>query len=179
MTKIFITSDSHFFHTNSLKFYNKDGSKLRPWEFSELGMKTMNEYITNKWNSVVSSEDLVYHLGDVTFNSNRLYIMEKLNGKKRLILGNHDDFSYNIHRKYFEKIYSSHRINTGMFLTHIPVHPDSIPVGYTNVHGHIHGEDIDDPRYLNVCVEHTDYTPISLEEVTARILEKRKKHNVI
>ena len=29
----------------------------------------MNEYIVNKWNSVVTKDDIVYHLGDVGFGS--------------------------------------------------------------------------------------------------------------
>lgn len=151
MKQIFFISDTHFFHLNSLKFFNADGTKLRPWEFTEDGMNAMNETMVSNWNEVVCPNDLVYHLGDVTFNNKNLKILERLKGRKRLILGNHDVYDSNFHNKYFEKIYSSHRVDK-FLLTHIPVHKDSIPEGYINMHGHIHGEVINDPLYLNVCV---------------------------
>lgn len=68
----------------------------------------------------------------------------------------------------------------GMILSHIPVHADSIERFGCNIHGHLHANRVMkqdtsktklaiDPRYHCVCVEHTDYAPISLEEVNERI----------
>ena len=46
----------------------------------------------DNWNSVVKSNDVVYHLGDVLFGENKVDWMEaqlnKLNGTKHSILGN-------------------------------------------------------------------------------------------
>ena len=56
--KYFI-ADTHFNHENIIKYCN------RPFQNS----KEMNEYIVNKWNSVVTKNDIVYHLGDVGFGS--------------------------------------------------------------------------------------------------------------
>lgn len=33
----------------------------------------------------------------------------------------------------------------------------------------MHFDKIDDGRYLNVCMEHTEYTPIDLNEVRKRL----------
>ena len=43
-----------------------------------------------KWNKKVGTNDLVYHLGDVVMNRKHIAIIASLNGRKRLILGNHD-----------------------------------------------------------------------------------------
>jgi calcineurin-like phosphoesterase family protein len=32
-----------------------------------------------------------------------------------------------------------------------------------NVHGHIHARRINDPRYINICVEQINYTPVSYD----------------
>lgn len=53
--KYFI-ADMHFNHENIIRYCN------RPFENSN----EMNEYII-KWNSVVTENDIVYHLGDVGF----------------------------------------------------------------------------------------------------------------
>lgn len=55
----YFIADTHFNHENIIKYCN------RPFEDS----KEMNEYIINKWNSVVTENDVVYHLGDVGFGS--------------------------------------------------------------------------------------------------------------
>ena len=38
-----------------------------------------------------------------------------------------------------------------------------------NVHGHVHLGDIDDPRYVNICVERTDYRPLHIDELRTRV----------
>ena len=52
----------------------------------------MNEYIIQRWNSVVKNDDTVYHLGDVGFGSVETVksLVGMLNGTKILIRGNHD-----------------------------------------------------------------------------------------
>lgn len=53
----------------------------------------MNEKLIEMWNSVVTPEDTVYNLGDLSMAANTKKVIEvakKLNGKHFLILGNHD-----------------------------------------------------------------------------------------
>ena len=89
MANKFVISDTHFGHTNSWeKFKLPDGSPLRPFTSNE----EMDETMIERWNAKVKPEDTVYHLGDVVINRKHLHLCNRLNGKKRLIRGNHDIF---------------------------------------------------------------------------------------
>lgn len=75
-------SDLHFLHTNVIKFDN------RPFD----SIEEMTEILINNWNSVVSKNDTVYILGDFCWakEDEWIKILNRLNGSKCLILGNHD-----------------------------------------------------------------------------------------
>ena len=84
MSEIFFTSDLHFGHKNLLKF-----TKPRPFTTIEEHDQT----IIDNWNSVVNQDDTVYVLGDIAMGMDPDKLedyLKKLNGHKRLILGNHD-----------------------------------------------------------------------------------------
>src|SRR5437667_10657804 len=99
---IFLISDTHFLHANILKFMNGE-ERLRK-EFQSL--EEMHETIIQNWNSVVRVQDHIWHLGDVTFQYNHLFseIMSRLNGHKRLCIGNHDKLQNPNLMKWFEKV---------------------------------------------------------------------------
>lgn len=84
----FYISDTHFGHVNALTF---DGRPYAAIEQSDAQM-------TENWNSVVTDEDTVYILGDFAMKKIRqeayLSYMKALNGKKVLVLGNHDITSF-------------------------------------------------------------------------------------
>jgi len=100
--------------------------------------------------------------------------MPQLNGHKRLILGNHDKLPMRDYIQYFDKIYESYQPIREVVFTHRPImlgdHHEKIKF---NVHGHTHANLVNDKRYINVCVEHTNYAPIHWSEVETE-LEKRK-----
>ena len=98
MSKIFYIADLHFSHFNCLRFDNRPFSTI----------EEMDEALINNWNSVVSDEDTVYILGDMFWCKvdKSIEILKQLNGKKRLIKGNHDRCHDNRFKKYFEKISS-------------------------------------------------------------------------
>jgi calcineurin-like phosphoesterase family protein len=146
----------------------------------------MNEALVDNWNRVVRPQDHVYHLGDVTIergskNSQQaqrlVRLIRRLNGHKRLILGNHDHYPVQVYVEAgFEKIRGTGRWLDGCLLSHYPVHPQSLGRARACIHGHIHekpayrpvqGEDREIP-YYNVCVEATNYTPITLGALLAR-----------
>lgn len=81
-TKVFFTSDTHFGHSNIIKYCQ------RPFNSAE----HMDEVLISNWNEVVSPQDIVFHLGDFCFGSDKewIKILQRLNGTKYLILGNHD-----------------------------------------------------------------------------------------
>jgi len=37
------------------------------------------------------------------------------------------------------------------------------------IHGHIHDNKIEDEHYINVSVEHTDYRPVNLDKLIAKV----------
>jgi len=173
MSNTFLISDTHFGHANILTFQKTDGSLLRE------GFKDIKDHdleLIKRWNSVVNKKDKVYHLGDVGFTNFPCVkeIFDALNGTKILIKGNHDNFKLSQYTQIFKDVRATHVLDK-FVLSHVPIHPQSLDRWKGNIHGHLHEHKIhetipgvgyqEDSRYLNVCVEHIDYTPISFEEV--------------
>ena len=101
-----------------------------------------------RWNSVVKPGDKVYHLGDVSikYGHDLGRVMTRLNGKKRLIRGNHDIYPTKTYLQYFDEIYGV-RVLADMILSHIPLARDSITERFNvNVHGHLHANVIMSPE---------------------------------
>lgn len=181
MSNIFFVADQHFHHKNILTFKRSDnGLPLRRFD----DVDQMNEHMVEQHNSVVTDKDKVYFLGDVTMtrNAKGLEILGRLHGEKILVKGNHDLCTAHQYLKYFKDIRGTHQFD-GMILSHIPIHVESLARWGCNVHGHLHSnevklydpiihQEIPDPRYLCVSVEHLDYMPISLED-TKKLIKSR------
>ena len=167
---VWLISDTHFHHVNVLNFTGYDGKPLRVFD----NVHQMDEYMVEKWNSVVKPDDKVYHLGDVVMKATAesLKIVGRLNGRKTLILGNHDSPDVHLYRPYFSHIHST-RILSDYILSHVPLHPMSLGKAKANIFGHVHNNIVPGqygPKYYNISVEVLDdYTPISLEELDRRI----------
>ena len=165
MVKIYVISDTHFGHENSLKWTDSEGNKLRPFNTID----DLNSTIINNWNNTVTDQDHVYHLGDVVINKKYLYLVKQLKGHKRLVRGNHDIESTNTFIDVgFKEIYGV-RVFTNLkcILSHFPIHPECLAEGWINVSGHLHSNCLSDRRYINVSVEQVNYTPVLLEEILA------------
>lgn len=164
MSELFFIGDTHFGHKNVLTFEH-NGEPLRP--FADL--EEMHETIVERWNATVSPDDKIYHLGDVAFSKPGIRVMGRLNGRKRLIRGNHDLLKLNVYREYFNEVYGVRQID-GYWLTHVPIseHMLDQPRVKANVHGHTHALTLPNPLYVNVSVEAINYTPLSFEEVRDR-----------
>lgn len=158
-----------FGHENTfLKFKLGDGiTPLRP--FSNLD--EMHEHIIEKHNSVVKPQDKTYFVGDVAMNFKKWkHLLHRMNGEKVLIKGNHDIDELKHYAEFFKDVRGLHQFS-GVLITHIPVHPESLARWGVNIHGHLHHNRVKlatgalDKRYFNVSMECIDYTPISLEEI--------------
>ena len=80
---IYYTADTHFGHKSIIDMCK------RPFKT----IHQMDRALIERWNERVGHEDTVYHLGDVAFgpvSEGRKYF-DLLNGKKHLIVGNHED----------------------------------------------------------------------------------------
>ena len=167
---IWVISDTHFNHAPILKF--KDYAGLPPrGEFANVDQ--MNECMMDNWTSVVKPNDTVIHCGDVLFGENKVEWLEanfaKLPGKKRLVLGNHDNVKFLA--PFFKDIQLWIQMDK-FILTHTPLHPTTLAEshrfdaeGMLNVHGHIHSNPSPEGPYKCVCVEQINYTPVNLEEL--------------
>ena len=170
---LYFTADSHFNHANIIKFCN------RPFN----NVEQMNETLIDNWNQVVGKDDIVFHLGDFCLGGAAEWtkLLDRLNGKIYLILGNHD--LKNIRQGFiqrFEHVALQMFITVDkqkMYLSHYPFL--CFEGGYKDVwqlFGHVHtrknntGIDAERLQYLyptqyDVGVDNNDFRPVSFEEV--------------
>lgn len=173
MPEIWHISDHHLGHANILKFAGPDGQPARG-KFADL--EHMHAVLVERHNACVAPNDKVYFHGDVAWKAETLErVLPTMNGKKRLILGNHDTLDMSLYRKHFQKVVAWRQFvhdDCTLVCTHFPLHEASFEGRYPrtclNVHGHIHHRTIDDLRYENVSVEVVDYTPVHHDALMAK-----------
>ena len=168
--RYFITADIHLGHSNIIKYCPES----RPFENSE----EMDEKIISNWNSVVDPEDCVYILGDVAFcsASKAAYKLNKMNGSKVLISGNHDHklktqktfidcFSYVT--DYMETNFEG----TNLVLFHYPIESwNGMNYGSLMLYGHKHGSPIKTKgRIKDVGMDTNNMTPYLLSDIIAKM----------
>lgn len=175
MSNRFWYSDPHFGHEKILTFLKNDGTPLRNFSCVE----EMDEYMVDQWNKTVSKNDTVNLAGDITIQKRNLPILNRLNGRKILIMGNHDNHKIKNLVPYFADIRAIDRKNhpSGIrtVTTHVPIHTGSIGRWGTNIHGHTHAHSLEDPRYFCVCVEQLNYKPIEFTEMIEKIRRRNEE----
>ena len=181
---IYFISDTHFCHENILKFCNRPFSNIAEHD----------KVLINNWNSIVKSEDTVFHLGDFCFGNFSKWkeIREQLNGHIILIRGNHDDHSMTTGaEKLFDYVTYQMRISIegrAVYLNHFPflcfAH-DNVELYSLNnlayaLSGHTHirvnntGSDkkfteLYKPTQYDVGVDFNNFSPISWETINNRL----------
>lgn len=100
--KVFVTSDTHFFHDKSFI--------INPRGFDEVFKH--NDWIINNWNSRVGRNDIVIHLGDFLVGSKNPMkdgeeILSRLNGEIYHIWGNHNSFVKKVYEQEVKKLFPS------------------------------------------------------------------------
>lgn len=162
MAEIYLISDTHFGHAGILNFRKQNGEPLRAFK----SVEEMDECMIERWNSVVRPSSHIYHLGDVVMKQQVLdVVMPRLNGHKRLVRGNHDIFRTKHYARYFDEIYGV-RVLDNLIFSHIPIHPESLGRFKGNIHGHTHGQHALGGKYIDVCVEAVNYTPVPLYKLS-------------
>ena len=161
--KTFIIGDTHFNHKNIIQLCN------RPFP----NINAMNEALIKNWNRVVGKGDIVYTLGDFALcNKEKIaYFLERLNGSKYLVKGNHDGYSIKTYMDLgFEKVYDKPIIYKDFYIfSHEPMFiTNEMP--YANCYAHVHN----DPRYVDYSVntfcasaERIGFTPIEIDKAIA------------
>lgn len=170
MIKHWIISDTHFQHTNVIEYCNRPFSNV----------EEMGREMIKRWNNVVRKDDIVWHLGDFGFG-NKGYItniVSQLNGRIRLIKGNHCNHNNQWYRDCgFDEVYDRPIIiRDFIVLSHAPqpfICDSRTP--YVNFFGHVHDPQMFTtygPRHFCACVERHNYTPVNLDEVISHFKEK-------
>lgn len=183
MSEVFFIGDTHFGHRGILKF-----TKTRPFRPFET-IEEHDEEIIRRWNATVGPKDTVWHLGDFCFGKRNIELAGRLNGNKKLVMGNHDMYAADDYLKYFTRLCGAVEYK-GSILSHIPINPCEFPRFFMNIHGHLHttrvmlSKDIvtvtddgfgkvkseftpgkADPRYFCVSAEQINLTPIPYDEI--------------
>ena len=162
MSRLMITSDLHLGHKNIHKFRSQ-------FETAE----EHHEFVFENLAMNINKADSLILLGDIAFDHYWLQRVADINCKKKtLICGNHDTENkikmIDLCGAYDEVQALMSKRN--VWFSHCPIHPDQFRGKTLNIHGHLHdkvvmGDAYQDFRYLNVCVEHTDYKPISFADL--------------
>ena len=184
--KTFFVSDTHFNHTNIIKYCN------RPFNNAD----EMDAALIKNWNAKVPKDGIVYHLGDFAWGSINYWekIREQLNGEIILIYGNHDEKYLNneLMYKLFKEVTPQKKIwinKTCIYMNHYPFlcfGGSYKGLGATwQLFGHVHSnsrskEGLDHKRLVNcfptqydVGVDNNNFTPISFDEVSKIITNQQ------
>ena len=137
---IHFTSDLHHSHKNICKYTNR---------LVETTEDQHSDWLIRIWNSQVKMDDAIYHLGDLSFASRYNDVADfvnKLNGYKVLIKGNHDKVEFLKRLKEDKLIVDWHDYKeikikgNSTVLFHFPIacwHKQGY--GAWHLHGHSHG----------------------------------------
>lgn len=165
MGNIWFTSDPHYFHKRICEFAN------RPFASTE----EMDEALVENYNKRVSPQDLVYFLGDISFGGSHetSLILKRLNGHKKLILGNHDDRKNLACMGVFQSIDDYLEVKklakSPVALFHFPVETwNAKHYGAVHLHGHTHNMSNNiGLRRFDVGVDSWDFHPVNWDEIVA------------
>lgn len=180
MGKIFLSSDLHLNHGNMITYAK------RPFE----DVNHMNDEIIKRFNKKIQNDDTLIIVGDFCFCNTRggkigegglensKYWLNKINGNKILIRGNHDP-----NNKLKTRILSMTFDIAGMnaFIVH---NPKDYNKNYKiNICGHVHEEwkikFIEDVLLINVGVDVWDFYPVDLNYLTDFIIIHLKKYKEV
>lgn len=159
MSRLMITSDLHLGHRNICKYRKIFTS---PEEHDEV--------VFDNLATSINKHDTLYLLGDIAFSKEWLNKIKSIKCRyKLLICGNHDT-ERGITMKDLVDTYDNVMAllsKRNYWFSHCPIHPQEIRGKLGVVHGHLHNQLVEgDDRYYNACLEHTNYKPISFEDLT-------------
>jgi calcineurin-like phosphoesterase family protein len=158
---VFFTSDTHFGDHRVLNIGK------RPFG----SVAEMDAALAANWNAVVGPEDEVWHLGDVARSvAAAAALIPRLNGRKRLILGNNDPAGVAALPDWAEVApYKELELDgRRLVLCHYPFRSwNGMGRGALNLHGHSHGRMRPMTRQFDVGVDARSWTPVSLAQLLA------------
>ena len=177
MSDLFFTSDEHYGHKNILGFCN------RPF-------RDTTEHIEEsirRHNEKVPKGARVYHVGDMFWRTlclkDAMNIMDRLNGTHYFVWGNHDELIQDnkclrdrfVWCRDIAQVYHP-KLDKSLVLCHYAMHVwRNSHKGAYHLYGHTHAALQEQNNLSFDCGQDAqNFTPISVEEVIARMEEKKK-----
>jgi len=161
---LYFTSDTHFGDPRVLAL------DRRP--FASVGVH--DESLIGFWNETVAPDDEVWHLGDFARpgSASRVeQLLERLNGRKNLVVGNNDDAvtvtaaGWSSTQHYAELSVDGKLL----ILCHYPFLTwNQMGKKSINLHGHSHGRLKRSPRQYDVGVDVWNFRPVTFEQLLSR-----------
>lgn len=178
---IYFTADLHFGHANIIRHSNRPFSNV----------EEMDNAIIENWRSRVKTNDTVYIIGDMFYIGRVNYVdyLNRLPGKKHLIIGNHDKhWMKKVDLKlYFESVSNFAEISDGahkITLCHYPMMTwNGASKNSYLIYGHIHNNTHADywsllkimPNALNAGVDINDFKPVTFSELVENNIKHKEK----
>jgi calcineurin-like phosphoesterase family protein len=181
MSKVWVTSDNHFFHKNIIEHSNRPFNSL----------EQMHPAMIDNINKVVHQEDTLYFLGDIALTSKAYQVynlIDRINCNRiRIVRGNHDKWAMGdtfgtVHRKveWIKDYFELKGFSRFIVMSHYPFSTwNRSHYGSLNLHGHCHGgkdiENVGTGRYdVGVDANGHNYRPILIND----IIRKKDNENV-
>jgi calcineurin-like phosphoesterase family protein len=170
--KQFVISDLHLGDLGIISFENRPFSSCEEYENT----------LINNWNTIVSNDDEVFVLGDTSqYSQDKTRdIITKLNGRKILVLGNHDrdrDCQWWLSTGF--NSVSEYPIilpEKNIVMSHEPPTYYNNKCHYFYIYGHVHTcemyQDITQHSAC-ACVERLEYTPIEIDALLEKVKNGR------
>lgn len=178
MSKKFYIADWHYGHANVIAYDNRKFKNV----------DEMNAILIERWNSAVTKDDTVYVLGDMFWckDDKAIEVLERLNGHKILIRGNHDSKAGKFIEKFDMVVGYMEIKDEGehVVLCHYPIPCfNGHSKGWYHLYGHVHNsfeanmmehqKYLMEQLYLCPCnmynvgamMDYMDYTPRTLTEI--------------
>lgn len=148
----YFISDTHFGDKGIIKF-----ERTRFENIDE-----HDQFIIDSINKIVKPTDELWILGDI----GQLQLVPYINGRKYLLMGNHDKRPKKEYLGYFAEVYNHPiYISNRVVLSHRPI---PVTDGTLNVHGHLHGARLDSANHFNISAHMIDYKPVSIDVLQQR-----------
>ena len=160
MAEIWFTADTHFCHSNIIKYCKRPFGTVQE----------MDHTMIARWNTLVRPNDIVYHLGDFALASIPVMqeIRKSLNGRITLLKGNHDGSWARCSKIRFDRVLRSYSPKFAGVQLHMAHRHDK----YTNnlegsyiLCGHVHDKWRLQGNILNVGVDQWDFYPVHSQQV--------------
>ncbi|AMB45084.1 metallophosphoesterase family protein [Methylobacterium sp. AMS5] len=161
--RVYFTSDTHFGHSGILSERMR-----RPRPFASI--EQHDEHLIAAWNNRIRPGDEVWHLGDFAYGASAAHcrsVFSRLNGRKRLVLGNHDakrttDLPWYSQTERAEVVVEGRRF----VLSHYAMRTwDGLHRGALHLYGHSHGSLPGCGRSIDVGVDCWDWRPVTVAEI--------------